>query len=110
MTINPSILTLAHCWTFNFQILSALLYCTVVVNALKGNIYLKPLHPGQYLKFKPHITEKFTYQNFMHEEVQCRLNLGNNIQFRIFSISILTEKIKIKIYKTIILLVFHTGV
>jgi hypothetical protein len=44
-------------------------YCTVDVNAFKGYIYLKPLHPGQYLKFKLHIIEKFTDQNFMHEEV-----------------------------------------
>jgi len=82
----------------------------VVVNAFKVNIYLKPHHTGQYLKFKPIIIEKITDQNFMHEKVQFRLNLGNNIQFRILYLSILTEKIKMKIYKTIILLVFHTGV
>ena len=80
------------------------MYCTVVVNAFKGNVYLKPLHPGQYLKLKTNITEKLTDQNFVHEEAQCRLNLGNNIQFRILCLSILTEKINMKIYKTIILL------
>ena len=82
----------------------------MVVIAFKGNVCLKLLHPGQYLKLKPHIIEKFTYQSFMQEEVQCRLNLGNNIQFRMLCLSILTEKIKMKIYKTTILLVFYTGV
>jgi hypothetical protein len=48
----------------------------VVRNAFKGNIFLKPLHFGQYLKFKPDIIEELTDQN-SNSQVQCKLNLGN---------------------------------
>ena len=54
-----------------------------------------------------------TNQNYIQEEIKSRLKLGNACYYSVqnlLSSSLLTKKLKIKIYRTIILLLFCMGV
>jgi hypothetical protein len=63
-------------------------------------------------KFK-YLGTELTDQNYMHEEIKSRLNLGNACYHSVQSLlssRLLSRKLKVNIYRTIILLSFCTGV
>jgi hypothetical protein len=76
---------------------------------------IKTKHPSRLERVEQfkHLGTPLTNKNYIQEEIKSRLKLGNACYYsvqNILSSSVLSKKLKINIYRTIILPLFCTGV